>query len=128
MPLETEVHAYEEKREELERHHKGKFVIFHGAAFIGTFDTFDAAGAEAIRRFGRGPYLIRQVGVSSRLSRRHSPPRSESNNADHRMRLLSEQIVPPHPRHKGLTFRTTVIENQDILKQHSTFRRRRSTG
>jgi hypothetical protein len=30
MPLETEIRAFEEKREELERHYKGKFVIFHG--------------------------------------------------------------------------------------------------
>jgi len=63
MALETEIRAYEAKREELERHYKGKFAIFHGAEFIGAFDTFDAAAAEAVRRFGHGPYLIRQVGV-----------------------------------------------------------------
>jgi len=63
MPLEPEIRAYEAKREELERHHKGKFVIFHGEDFIGAFDTLDAAAAEAVRLFGRGPYLIRQVGV-----------------------------------------------------------------
>jgi len=63
MPLETEIAAYEAMREDLERHHKGKFVIFHGKDFIGAFDTLDAAAAEAVRLFGRGPYLIRQVGV-----------------------------------------------------------------
>jgi hypothetical protein len=65
MALETEIRAYDAKREELERHHKGKFVIFHGADFVGAFDTFDAAAAEAIRQFGHGPYLIRQVGVTT---------------------------------------------------------------
>ena len=64
MALETEIRAYDAKRQELERHHKGKFVIFHGEEFAGAFDTFDAAAAEAIRRFGHGPYLIRQVGVT----------------------------------------------------------------
>ncbi len=63
MPLETEIAAYEAMREELERHYKGKFVIFHGKDFIGAFDTLDAAASEAVRQFGRGPYLIRQVGV-----------------------------------------------------------------
>lgn len=63
MPLETEIAAYEAKRVELERHYKGKFVIFHDGEFIGAFDSFDAAADEAVRRFGRGPYLIRQVGV-----------------------------------------------------------------
>ena len=64
MALETEISAYEAKREELERHHKGKFVIFHGDEFVGAFDDFNAAASEAIRLFGHGPYLIRQVGVT----------------------------------------------------------------
>ncbi len=63
MPLETEIAAYEAKREELERLYNGKFVIFHGEDFVGAFDSFDAAAEEAVRRFGRGPYLIRQVGA-----------------------------------------------------------------
>lgn len=62
MALETEIAAYEGRREELEKHHMGKFVVFHGDEFIGAFDTLDNAAAEAVRRFGRGPYLIRQVG------------------------------------------------------------------
>lgn len=64
MALETEIRAYEDRREELERHHKGKFVIFHGDEFVGAFDNFNAAASEAIRLFGHGPYLIRQVGVT----------------------------------------------------------------
>jgi hypothetical protein len=63
MALETEIRAYEAKREELERHYKGKFVVFHGEDFVGAFDDFNKAAAEAVRLFGRGPYLIRQVGV-----------------------------------------------------------------
>lgn len=63
MALETEIRAFEAQREELERHHKGDFVIFHGEEFIRAFNSLDAAAEEAVRRFGRGPYLIRQVGV-----------------------------------------------------------------
>ncbi len=64
MALETEIRAYEDKREELERHYFGKFVVFHDGDLVGAFDSLDAAAAEAVRRFGRGPYLIRQVGVA----------------------------------------------------------------
>ncbi len=62
MALETEIQAYETRRGELEAQHKGKFVVFHGEELIGVYDTVEAAAEEAIRRFGRGPYLIREVG------------------------------------------------------------------
>jgi hypothetical protein len=61
--LEVEFGAYEARRAELEAHHRGKFVVFHGEEFVGAYDTLDAAATEAVRRFGRGPYLIRQVGA-----------------------------------------------------------------
>jgi hypothetical protein len=61
MALETEIAAFERQREELEKHHTGKFVVFHGEEFIGASDTLNNAASEAVRRFGRGPYLIRQV-------------------------------------------------------------------
>jgi hypothetical protein len=64
MALETEIRAYENRREELERHHKGKFIVFHRDQLAVAFDSFDAAAAEAVRRYGHGPDLIRQVGVS----------------------------------------------------------------
>jgi len=63
MALETEIHAFESRKGELEQHYKGKFVVFHGRELIGAFDTLDTAAAEAVRKFGRGPYLIRQVGA-----------------------------------------------------------------
>jgi len=65
MALETEIRAYNARLEELERLHSGKFVVFHGDDFVAAFDDFNAAAAEAVRLFGRGPYLIREVGVSS---------------------------------------------------------------
>jgi hypothetical protein len=64
MALETEINAFQARREELEAHHMGKFVVFHGHDFIGAFGTLDNAAAAATRLFGSGPYLIQQVGGS----------------------------------------------------------------
>jgi hypothetical protein len=61
MALETEIPTYEAKLEELRKHHSGKFVVIHGEDVIGSFDTFENAATEAVLKFGRGPYLIRQV-------------------------------------------------------------------
>ena len=63
MALETEIAAFEGNQKELEQHYKGKYVIYHDEEFVGAFDTFDTAAREAVSRFGRGPYLIRQVGA-----------------------------------------------------------------
>ena len=64
MPnLDKEIQAFEEMRADLEEHHKGKWVVIHGGELVDTFDTLDAAATEAVRRFGRGPYLIREVGA-----------------------------------------------------------------
>lgn len=65
MALETEIRAFEAKRDELERLHNGKFAVFHDKNLVGVFDNFNAAAAEAVRLFGRGPYLIRQIGVAT---------------------------------------------------------------
>ena len=60
--LEENIQAYEADREELEKHYKGKYVIFFNCEKIDSFDSFDAAAQAAISLFGDGPYLIRQVG------------------------------------------------------------------
>ena len=41
----------------------GKWVVFKGTARIAIYDTFEAAAQDAVARFGRGPYLIRQIGA-----------------------------------------------------------------
>ena len=61
--LEREIQAYEAMKAELEKHHMGKWIVIHDGELVGAFDTLDAAATEAVRRFGRGPYLIRQVGA-----------------------------------------------------------------
>jgi hypothetical protein len=62
-PLEAEIRAFEARKADLEKTYPGKFVVFKGSDFIGAWDTINAAAAEAIKMFDRGPYLIRQVGA-----------------------------------------------------------------
>ena len=61
--LDTEIEAYERLRPDLEVQHTGKWVLVHDGQLINTFNDFEAAASEAVRSFGRGPYLIRQVGA-----------------------------------------------------------------
>ena len=61
--LDTEIQAYEKMRPKLEADHMGKWVIVHSDKLIGTYPSFDTAAEEAVQKFGRGPYLIRRVGV-----------------------------------------------------------------
>jgi len=60
--LKKEIHAFEQMKPTLLKHHMGKFVIIHDEKLVGAYDTFDAAAKEAIKQFGKGPYLIREVG------------------------------------------------------------------
>jgi len=62
-PLDAEFKAFEARRAELEKSYFGKFVVFKDGTFVGAWDTLDAAAQAAVARFGRGPYLIRQVGT-----------------------------------------------------------------
>ena len=62
--LSNEIAAYEGMRDVLEVDHFGEWVVVHNGQLIGTYDDFQAAAQEAVLRFGRGPYLIRQVGAS----------------------------------------------------------------
>ena len=61
--LEAEISAYEEMKQELEANHTGKWVLFHDRKLISLYGSFAAAAEDAVRRFGRGPYLIRNVGA-----------------------------------------------------------------
>lgn len=60
--LDADVRAFEALQEELEREHFDEFVLFFDGKFVGSFPDFNSAGREALSRFGKGPYLIQQVG------------------------------------------------------------------
>ena len=61
--LQAEIARYESMRAKLERDHDGEWTVIYHDEFIGTSGSFEAAGAEAVKRFGRGPYLIRKIGA-----------------------------------------------------------------
>ena len=60
--LKDELATYEKERKRLEKEHLGKFVLIHGDEVIDTFDNFQNAADEGLRRFGDAPFLIRQIG------------------------------------------------------------------
>ncbi len=60
--LETEIAAYEKMRDGLEAKYFGKWVVVRDEKLVGAYDDFQAAALDAISKFGRGPYLIREVG------------------------------------------------------------------
>lgn len=59
-----ETASYECMRSELETDHLGKWMIVHEEELVDIFDTFEEVASKAVERFGRGPYLIREIGVS----------------------------------------------------------------
>jgi hypothetical protein len=61
--IDREIAAYETMRAELENQHMGEWIIISGEKLIGVFPSFDEAARDAVQKFGRGPYLIRQVGA-----------------------------------------------------------------
>jgi hypothetical protein len=63
--LQDEIAAYEAIQAELESASLGKWALVHGGGLVAVFDEFEQAAADAVRQFGRGPYLIRQVGSSA---------------------------------------------------------------
>ena len=61
--IQREIDAFNAMRAELEKHHMGKHVVIKDGTLVGAYDTFDAAAREAVSRFGKEPFLIRQVGA-----------------------------------------------------------------
>ena len=61
--LDQEIEAYERMQPELEQAHFNKWVVVRDGEVAGVFDRDGESVEFAIRRFGRGPYLIRQVGA-----------------------------------------------------------------
>lgn len=61
--IDKEILAYEAMREKLESEHMSKWVLVREGQLVGIFDSFELAAESAVRQFGRGPYLIRQIGA-----------------------------------------------------------------
>ena len=61
--LSRESALFEKRRVEFEAEHHWEWVVIHGEEVVGFFADFQDAAQKAVERFGRGPYLIRQIGV-----------------------------------------------------------------
>lgn len=60
--LATERAFFEEHREEFVQRYAGRYLLIHGDALVGHFDTLEAAIDDGVRRFGAGPFLARGAG------------------------------------------------------------------
>lgn len=60
--LTKEIAAYEIMRDDLETDYNGKWALVHDEKLIDVYVTFELAANYATEHFGRGPYLIRQIG------------------------------------------------------------------
>ena len=64
--LSQERAAFKQMQSDLEASHKGQWALVYKSDLIGTFPSFDEAAQAAVAKFGRGPYLIRQIGAPDR--------------------------------------------------------------
>ena len=60
--LTKEIIAYERMLDVLENEHFGEWAVVRNEELIGTYESFELAANEAMKRFGKGPYLIREIG------------------------------------------------------------------
>lgn len=61
--LDKEIAIFESMKDDLEADYLHKWVVIHDDEFVGAYDTFQHAAEVAVLRYGRGPYLITQVGA-----------------------------------------------------------------
>ena len=60
--IDADIAAYTKLLPLLEAKSMGKWVVIANEQLAGIFDSFDQAAQNATGRFGRGPFLIRQIG------------------------------------------------------------------
>ena len=54
---------YDQNSNKLLMQYPNRHLLMHGAQLIGDFESLDEAVKEGVRRFGRGPFLVRQAGA-----------------------------------------------------------------
>ena len=63
--LKAEIAYYDEHITELLLTYPNRFVLIHGDQLIGTFESHAEAVGEGVRRYGRGPFLVRRTSSGS---------------------------------------------------------------
>ncbi|MBP7828737.1 MAG: hypothetical protein KA248_02335 [Kiritimatiellae bacterium] len=61
--IRSDIAAYAKMKQELELQHMGKWVLVHEGKLDAIYDSSEEAARQAVNKFGRGPYLIRQIGA-----------------------------------------------------------------
>jgi hypothetical protein len=61
--LNREIEAYEGQKIKLEKQHFGKWVVVHDCQVAGVYADMESAAEDAVKKFGKGPYLLRQIGA-----------------------------------------------------------------
>ena len=65
--LDENIAAYDAMRDHLELEYFGKWVVFYDEEFVGSYDESQDAAYAAMQRYGREPFLLRQVGARREL-------------------------------------------------------------
>jgi len=63
MGYTDDIAAYRRMESDLVYEHIGKWVLVHNTCLVGTYETWEDAARLAIDKFGRLPYLIKQIGL-----------------------------------------------------------------
>ena len=64
MPdLNKEIAAYDRLKNQLEAQHRGEWILIREEEQIGLYPGFEVAAADAVKKFGSGPYLVREIGA-----------------------------------------------------------------
>lgn len=61
--LEREIQAYAKLRDKLEAESWGQWAVVYGDELVGVYELMEDAAQAAVERFGRGPFLLREIGV-----------------------------------------------------------------
>jgi hypothetical protein len=61
--VKDEIEAFQKMQSKLEAEHMGQWVLMYQRKLINVYDAFEVAADDAVRRFGSGPFLIRQIGA-----------------------------------------------------------------
>ena len=60
--LAAETAYFDANAEQLLLAYPNRFLLIHGAEVLGDFERHSEAVGEGVRRFGRGPFLVRRTG------------------------------------------------------------------
>ena len=61
MELEKELKHFESIKNELLKHHEGKFALIKGEKFINAFTKMEEAYETGVKNFGTEPFLIKRI-------------------------------------------------------------------